>query len=117
MSNAAESREGNPLLPVPTVSSGQRNADGEKAEAVRQARRELLDHVAAGEDSVRSVLARAETDPIVAKTKVSQLVQAMPGYGPGKAVGVLKSAGIAVSSRVEMLEPRQCEALLGALAA
>jgi hypothetical protein len=97
------------------VSPGQRNADGGKAEDVRRARRELLEHVSAGEDSIPSVLARAETDPVVATTKVSQLVQALPGYGPGKAVGALKRAGIAVDRRVEGLEPEQHEALLHVL--
>jgi hypothetical protein len=76
----------------------------------------LLDRVSAGETSIPSVLARAETDPVVAKTKVSQLVQALPGYGPGKAVDALKRAGIAVDRRVEALEPRQHEALLDVLA-
>jgi hypothetical protein len=103
-------------VPLPTVSSGQRIADGDKAEALRRARRELLDNVAAGEDSIPSVLARAETDPVVATTKISQLVQALPGYGPGKAISALKRAGIAVDRRVEALEPRQREALLDVLA-
>jgi hypothetical protein len=107
-------------VPLPTVSPDQSSADTSaetgKIETVLRARQELLDHVSAGEDSIPSVLARAETDPVVATTKVSQLVQALPGYGPGKAVGALKRAGIAVDRRVEGLEPGQHTALLEALA-
>jgi hypothetical protein len=102
-------------MPLPQLSREQRNVAEEKAVAVRQARRALLDDVKAGALSISSVLVRASTDPVAAKTKVSQLVGALPGYGPAKAVGVLTQAGITVDRRVDGLDPRQHEALINAL--
>lgn len=103
-------------MPVTRSSHEQRNVDATQASTVREARNELLGQVHAGQASIGAVLQRAASDPMVAKTKVSQLVQALPGYGPSKAVGVLSTAGIAVGRRVEELEPSQYQALVDALA-
>jgi len=103
-------------MALPTLSPEQRAAALEKAAAARKARRELLDNVKSGAATIPSVLQRAKTDPVVAKTKVSQLVQALPGYGPAKVAGVLERAGIAEGRRVGGLGPKQHEALISELA-
>ena len=66
---------------VTPVLSGdeQRAAAREKAVIARRQRRELLEQIAAGRISIAAVLARADTDPLVAKTRVIQLLRAMPG--------------------------------------
>ncbi|HEY2207050.1 MAG TPA: integration host factor, actinobacterial type [Pseudonocardia sp.] len=102
-------------MALPRTSHEQRNADAEQAVTVRQVRSGLIDHVKAGDASIEVILERAATDPVVAKTKISQLVQALPGYGPSKAAAVLTDAGIAMHSRVEQLEPRERTALITAL--
>ena len=42
--------------------------------------------VKSGDESIPAVLDRGKSDPIAGKTKVSQLVRALPGYGPAKVI-------------------------------
>jgi hypothetical protein len=101
-------------MALPTLTPEQRAEALEKAQAARSARKQLLDQVKAGELTVAQVLAR-KNDPIVAKTKVSALVQAVPGWGVVRAVAVLAEAKIPEGRRVGGLGTKQHEALLSAL--
>lgn len=53
---------------TPVLSDEQRAAAREKAAIARRQRRELLEQITMGRTSIAAVLARADTDPIVAKT-------------------------------------------------
>lgn len=86
-----------------------------KAMAARQARKQLLDQVRTGELTVAEVLSRGKSDPLVAKTKVSAVVQALPGYGTVRAAAALAEANIVESRRVGGLGVRQRDALLTVL--
>ena len=68
-------------MALPTLTPEQRDAALAKARQARQARSNLLADITSGQDTVPAVLARAQSDPVAAKTKVSQLVRAIPGYG------------------------------------
>jgi hypothetical protein len=93
----------------------QRQAALAKAAPARAARRRLREQVAHGELSIAAVLDRARTDPVVAKTRVVDLLTALPGYGSVTAAALLCDARIHPARRVGGLGRRQRLALLDAL--
>ena len=93
----------------------QRQAALAKAAPVRAARRRLREQVARGELSIAAVLDRARTDPVVAKTRVVDLLTALPGYGSVTVATLLCDARIHPTRRVGGLGRRQRLALLDAL--
>jgi hypothetical protein len=103
-------------MALPTLTPEQREAAQAKSREARQARSALLAGIKTGDESIPAVLDRGKSDPIAGKTKVSQLVRALPGYGPAKAAAVLEQAGIPEDRRVAGLGARQKEALVSALA-
>lgn len=102
-------------MALPDLSPEQRAEALAKAQAARQARKQLLDQVRAGELTVTAVLARGKSDPVVAKTKVSALVQALPGYGTARTATVMAQAQIVESRRVGGLGVKQRDALVAVL--
>lgn len=102
-------------MALPTLTAEQRAEALKKAQAARVARKRLLDQVKAGELTVAQVLSRRDSDPVVAKTKVSALVQAVPGCGVVRAAAVPAEAKIADGRRVGGLGAKQHDALLSAL--
>lgn len=102
-------------MALPRLTPEQRDAALVKAREARQARSSLLAGISAGEETVPAAIARGESDPVVGKTKVSQLVRAVPGYGLARTSALLERAGIPGDRRVAGLGGRQREALLSAL--
>jgi len=100
-------------MPLPTLTPEQRADALAKAQAARKKRSELLASVKAGKTSIAQVLAK--TDEITKKTKVSQVIKAMPGYGPAKAQAVMEEAGIDDNRRVGGLGDQQRKKLLDAV--
>jgi hypothetical protein len=88
----------------------------DQVDAVRVARRALLDQLSSGATTLASVLARGATDPVVAKTRIGQIVRAVPGYGPVRAAVVLNQVGIADGRRVAGLTAEQAAGLINAVA-
>jgi Family of unknown function (DUF6292) len=86
-----------------------------KAAPARAARRRLCEQVARGELSIAAVLDRARADPVVAKTRVVDLLTALPGYGSVTVAALLCDARIHPARRVGGLGRRQRLALLEAL--
>jgi ribosomal protein S13 len=74
-----------------------------------------LEQITSGEVTIASVIARADHDAVVAKTRISKIVQAVPGWGSTRATALLKRLGIAEGRRVAGLEANQAEALIDAL--
>jgi len=85
-----------------------------KAAAARTARKQLLDQLKAGKVALADVLARADTDELVKKTRVVAVVKALPGVGTVRAGQLLEQAKIADTRRVGGLGTRQREALISA---
>lgn len=102
-------------MALPTLSPEQRQQALEKAAASRRARSELLEEVKNGTTTVETVLKRAATDEVVKKTKVTQLLRALPGYGPAKVSQLCEQAEIAENRRIGGLGERQRQALLEAV--
>jgi hypothetical protein len=75
----------------------------------------LLEQLRTGELTIADVLDRGKSDPVGAKTKVSAVVQALPGYGTVRAAATLAEANIVDSRRVGGLGAKQRDALVTAL--
>lgn len=100
-------------MALPTLTPEQRAAALAKAQAARKERSELLAAVKAGSVSVSTLLARS--DDITKKTKVAQVLRALPGYGPAKAAALMEEAGIDENRRVGGLGDQQRRKLLEAV--
>ena len=61
--------------------------------------------------SFAGVMARS-SDPIVARMKVSTLLESLPGFGKAKAAKIMNELAISESRRVQGLGARQREALM-----
>jgi hypothetical protein len=102
-------------MALPTLSPEQRAEALTKAQAARQARTHLLAQVSAGELTVAQVLHQGNSDPVVAKTKVSAVIAALPGYGAAKTATVMTTAHILENRRVGGLGANQRDAVVNAL--
>jgi hypothetical protein len=101
-------------MALPTLTPEQRAEALAKAQAARKERSELLASVKAGKVSIAQLLNR--TDNVAKKTKVSQIIKALPGYGPARAAAVMEEAGIDDNRRVGGLGDQQRRKLLDAVA-
>lgn len=102
-------------LPLPTLTPEQRAEALAKAAEARKARSELLANIKSGKESIESVLNRAKEDRTVGKTKVVQLLKAVPGLGQVKVAALMEQAGIDPDRRAAGLGDRQRETLINAL--
>lgn len=100
---------------LPTMTPEQREAALAKARESRLARSAMLAAVKKKDLSLADVLGR--DDDIAKRTRVMQLLRAVPGYGPVLATGVLTSCGIDDKRRVGALSEQQRERLLAAVVA
>jgi hypothetical protein len=100
-------------MALPTLTPQQRAEALAKAQAARKERSDLLAAVKAGRVTIAQLLER--TDDVAKKTKVVQVLRALPGYGPAKAAAVMEQAGIDDSRRVGGLGQQQRRKLLESL--
>lgn len=98
-------------MALPNLSEAQRKAALAKAAAARQARAALRADIKAGKVSFAEVMRRSG-DPIVARMKVSTLLESLPGFGKAKAARIMEDLGISDSRRVQGLGARQREMLM-----
>lgn len=101
-------------MALPTLTPEQRAMALEKAAAARSARAELKDKLKSGSLTLAGALELAETDAIVAKTKVAELLKSLPGVGKATVDKAMEELGIADGRRVGGLGARQRESLLEA---
>ena len=104
------SRDGHPAAPhrrCPARSAG----EGGRSARVRANLKQALK---AGELGLADVLARAESDEVVAMTKILTILEALPGVGKVKSRRTMASIGISESRRVQGLGAKQRRALLTA---
>jgi hypothetical protein len=109
----AASRSG--AMPLPVLIPHQRQAALAKAALARTARRQLREQITRGELGIAAVLDRARTDPVVARTRVIDLLTALPGCGWVTVTTLLRDTRIHPARRVAGLGRRQRQALLDAL--
>lgn len=84
-----------------------------KAAQARTARSKFLAKVRAGTVTVAEVFALAQDDDLVKRTRVSQVLQAVPGCGPARVAAMMATCGAEVNGG---LGETQRERLLAALA-
>jgi hypothetical protein len=99
-------------VPPPKLTDEQRAAALEKAAEARRVRAEVKELLKSGSLTLAEVFERAESDDIVAGTKISAVLVSMPGLGKVKAKRLMEEHGIADSRRIRGLGPRQREVLL-----
>jgi len=83
-----------------------------KAAEARKARAELKEQLKRGDISLKEVLAKASSDEIIGKTKVSALLESLPKVGKVKAKEIMDELEIAQTRRLRGLGDRQRRALL-----
>jgi DNA uptake protein ComE-like DNA-binding protein len=98
-------------MALPNLSDADRQAALKKAAEARQKRAALRAQIKAGSVSFKQVMAKGD-DPIVARMKVSTLLESLPGYGKAKAAKIMEELEISESRRIQGLGARQREALM-----
>ena len=99
-------------MPVPDLAPEQRRAALAKAAEARRIRAELKQMLKAGEVTIGEVLDRSRSADALAKMRVTEVIEAMPAYGPVKARRLMEELDIAPTRRLRGLGPRQRAALL-----
>lgn len=98
-------------MALPILSPEARKAALEKAAKARQDRAALRADIKSGKLSFAAVMKKSD-DPVVARMKVSTLLESLPGYGKAKAHKIMGELEISESRRVQGLGARQREALM-----
>lgn len=98
-------------MALPKLSDADRQAALKKAAEARAKRAAVRAEIKSGALSFADVLKRSD-DPIVARLKVSALLESLPGFGKAKAARVMEELEISESRRVQGLGARQRELLL-----
>ena len=98
-------------MALPNLSDEDRRRALQKAAEARQKRAALRQKIKKGEMSFAAVM-KQSADPIVARMKVSTLLESLPGFGKAKAAKIMTELQISESRRVQGLGARQREALM-----
>lgn len=98
-------------MALPNLSPEDRKKALEKAAQARQARAELRQKIKSGSMSFADVMKKSD-DPVVARMKVSTLLESLPGFGKAKAAKIMSELEISESRRVQGLGARQRELLM-----
>ena len=94
------------------MSEDQRNAALAKAAEARRTRAEMKELLRTGSLTLAEVFERAETDDVVAGTKVNTILVAMPRMGKVKTKRLMEEYGIAENRKIRGLGSRQRRLLL-----
>ncbi|HEY2175870.1 MAG TPA: integration host factor, actinobacterial type [Mycobacteriales bacterium] len=98
-------------MALPPLTAEQRAAALQKAAAVRRARAELKDRLKRNGTSLDSVLEAGETDEVVGKMRVSEVLESLPGVGKVRAQQIMQRLDIAPTRRLRGLGANQRRAL------
>ncbi|MFZ4585818.1 MAG: integration host factor, actinobacterial type [Acidimicrobiia bacterium] len=96
----------------PTLTPEQRQAALDKAAHARRVRAEVKEKLKMGSLNLFELFDQAERDDVLAKLKVSSVLESMPGVGKVRAKRIMGELEIAESRRVRGLGRNQREALL-----
>ncbi|GAA2142673.1 integration host factor, actinobacterial type [Arthrobacter humicola] len=83
-----------------------------KAAAARATRAAAKERLKTGELSIADVISSAETDDAIARMRIVELLEALPGIGRVRAAAIMEQLGIAQSRRVRGLGIHQRRALV-----
>jgi DNA uptake protein ComE-like DNA-binding protein len=98
-------------MALPNLSDADRRAALKKAAEARQKRAALRADIKSGKVTFAALMKKSD-DPIVARMKVSTLLESLPGYGKAKAAKIMAELEISDSRRVQGLGARQREMLM-----
>ncbi|MRJ77177.1 30S ribosomal protein S13 [Aeromicrobium sp. SMF47] len=99
-------------MALPELTPEQRAAALEKAAVARQLRAEVKSRLKSSTASLGEVIQEARANEVIAKLKVVDLLQAMPGVGKVRAQEIMQRIGIAHSRRLRGLGANQVSSLL-----
>ncbi len=99
-------------MPLPELDDEARRQALHKAAEARKIRAELKQQLKAGEIGFSDVLSRAEQDDVVARTRVSAVIEALPRVGRVRARRLMERLDISPSRRVRGLGTNQRHRLL-----
>jgi transposase len=97
---------------LPILTPEQRQAALEKAAQARQLRAEVKNRLKNSGATIAEVIQESKANEIIAKLRVRDLLQAMPGVGKVRAKEIMDRIGIADSRRLRGLGANQIQALL-----
>lgn len=98
-------------MALPTLTPEQRKAALEKAAAARQLRAEVKNRLKSSRASLTEVIQESRANDVIAKLKVIDLLQSMPGVGKVRARQTMERLGISETRRVRGLGTNQIAAL------
>lgn len=98
-------------MALPPLTPEQRQAALDKAAIARRVRAEVKNRLKNSGESIIAVIDQGQTDDIVGKMKVIDLLQSMPGVGKVRAKSLMERLEIAESRRVRGLGVNQIAAL------
>jgi hypothetical protein len=101
---------------LPVLTPEQRASALERAAESRRERADLKARLKSGALTFADVLAQAPASEVIARTKVRQILEALPGIGTMKAQALMSQAAIADGRRMAGLGHRQAEQLKALLA-
>ncbi len=96
----------------PKLTPEQRRAALAKAAEARRVRAEIKELLKTGSLTFPEVLDQADSDELVAGTKVAAIIVSLPGVGKIKGKRLMEELGIASNRRLRGLGTRQRRALL-----
>jgi len=99
-------------MALPLLTPEQRAAALEKAAAARRERAAVKNRLKHSQGSLAEVVRDGQSNDVIAKMKVSALLEAMPGIGKVKARRVMDELAISESRRVRGLGVKQIAALV-----
>lgn len=103
-------------MALPKLTPEQRQAALQKAAAARQVRAEIKNRLKSSSATLTEVLQESKVNEVVAKLRVVDLLQSMPGVGKVRAQEIMQRVGIADSRRLRGLGTKQISALLAEFA-
>ncbi len=98
-------------MALPPLTPEQRQAALAKAAASRRERAEVKNRLKNAGGSILDVLSEGQSNEVIGKMRVVDLLQSMPGLGKVRARQVMERLGIAESRRVRGLGTKQVAAL------
>jgi hypothetical protein len=101
---------------LPILTLEQRKAALEKAALARQLRADVKVRLKSSTVTLSEVIQDSRTDDVIAKLRVVDLLQSMPGVGKVRAQEIMQRIGIADSRRLRGLGANQVSALLAEFA-
>lgn len=98
-------------MPLPVITPDQRRDALRRAAQVRAERAGIKDQLKKGTMTLAEALTAAESSDVIARTRVTELLKAMPGVGKVRAQQLMELHGIAQGRRVRGLGTSQRAAL------